>query len=460
MKITVIGSGYVGTVVAACLAFLGHEVLGVEVDPDRLAMLEKGQAPFHEPGLDELLADQVAAGRLTFSSDVGSAAADADIVFLSVGTPSGPSGNPDLTALDAAVRALGTALTGPTVIVTKSTVPIGTNQWVHALIEDEMSARGINDTSVPMVANPEFLRVGTAIEDFLHPDRIVVGSDDPTARAKMRALYQPILDQSFPRPSPAPRDVTVAYVETALATAELIKYASNSFLAMKISFINEIAQICDRVGADVTQVAEAMGMDHRISPKFLRAGLGWGGSCFGKDLTALATTAREHGFEPPLLQAIGAVNDYQRLEVVRKLQTHLGTLRGKRVALLGLAFKPDTDDTRDAPATQIAAKLRQLGAVVVGHDPVVTSLPDAGHLRILADPYEAVERADAAVIITEWPQFGSLELERMAGLMHGNLIIDGRNILDPADAISAGFVYEGIGRGGTLGSPRRRISDV
>jgi nucleotide sugar dehydrogenase len=460
MHISVIGSGYVGTVVAACFAFLGHEVLGVEVDPGRLAMLEEGHAPFHEPGLDALLTDQVASGRLAFTGDVGQAASGADVVFLSVGTPSGPNGNPDLTALDAAVRALGKSLTDPTVIVTKSTVPIGTNQWVHALIEDEMSGRGLTGISVPMVANPEFLRVGTAIEDFLHPDRIVVGTDDPTARATMRTLYQPILDQAFPRPSPAPRDVTVAYVETALSTAELIKYASNSFLAMKISFINEIAQICDRVGADVTQVAEAMGMDHRISPKFLRAGLGWGGSCFGKDLTALATTAREHGFEPPLLQAIGAVNDYQRLEVVRKLQSHLGTLRGKRVALLGLAFKPDTDDTRDAPATQIATKLGQLGAVVIGHDPVVTSLPDAGQLRILPDPYEAVERADAAVIITEWPQFAALDLDRMAELMHGNLIIDGRNILNPANAIRAGFVYEGIGRGGTLGSPRRRVSDV
>jgi nucleotide sugar dehydrogenase len=460
MKITVIGSGYVGTVVAACLAFLGHEVVGVEVDPDRLATLEKGQAPFHEPGLDDLLAAQVDDGRLTFTGDIGAAAADADVVFLSVGTPTGPTGNPDLTALDGAVRALGAALSGPTVIVTKSTVPIGTNQWVHALIEDEMSARGVTDFSVSMVANPEFLRVGTAIEDFLHPDRIVVGTDDPHGRATMRALYEPIRLQAFPQPSPAPRNVTVAYVETTLSTAELIKYASNSFLAMKISFINEIAQICDRVGADVTQVAEAMGMDHRISPEYLRAGLGWGGSCFGKDLTALATTAREHGFEPPLLQAIGAVNDYQRLEVVRKLQAHLGTLRGKRVALLGLAFKPDTDDTRDAPATQIAAKLRQLGAVVVGHDPVVSSLPDAAHLRILADPYEAIERADAAVIITEWPQFGSLDLNRVAELMHGNLIIDGRNIVDPNAAIRAGFVYEGIGRGGTLGSPRRRVSDV
>jgi nucleotide sugar dehydrogenase len=460
MKITVVGSGYVGTVVAACFAFLGHEVIGVEVDPGRLAMLEKGRAPFHEPGLDALLADQVGAGRLTFTGDVGQAAAEAAVVFLSVGTPSGLNGNPDLTALDAAVRTLGGALDRPTTIVTKSTVPVGTNHWVQSLIEDEMSARGLDDIAVPMAANPEFLRVGTAIEDFLHPDRIVVGADDPIAQTTMRALYEPIVQQRFPQPSPAPRAVTVAYVETTLSTAELIKYASNSFLAMKISFINEIAQICDRVGADVTQVAEAMGMDHRISPQFLRAGLGWGGSCFGKDLTALATTAREHGFEPPLLQAIGAVNDYQRLEVVRKLQAHLGTLRGKRVALLGLAFKPDTDDTRDAPATQIAAKLRQLGAVVVGHDPVVTSLPDERHLPILADPYEAVQRADAAVIITEWPQFGTLDLERMANLMHGNLIIDGRNILNPPDAIRAGLVYEGIGRGGTLGSPRRRVSDA
>ncbi len=448
-KIGVIGSGYVGTVVAACFAALGHEVIGIESDRSKLKLLRDGHLPFHETGLGDLLADQVAAGRLTFADDVAFATDECEMLFLCVGTPAAGDGHPDLGALEDVARAIGGALTRSVTVVTKSTVPVGTNLWLRSVIEDGIAGRRLDGVDVAMVSCPEFLRVGTAIDDFLYPDRVVIGSDDQDAIDAVAALYRPILDQEIPAGlGSGPRDVTPELVTASLGTAELIKYASNSFLAMKISFINELAQICDRVGADVTQVAGAMGMDHRISPLYLNAGLGWGGSCFGKDLTALATTAREHGFEPTLLQAIGTVNDYQRLEVVRKLQSHLGALRGKRIALLGLAFKPGTDDTRDSPAVGIARKLQQLGAVVTAHDPVVVDLPGAAGLRIAADHMSAIDRADAVVLVTEWPSYRALDFAAIAAAMHGTLLIDGRNALDREAVLAAGLEYEGIGRRG------------
>ena len=317
------------------------------------------------------------------------------------------------------------------------------------MIEDGIANRRLDGVDVSIVSCPEFLRVGTAIDDFLFPDRVVIGSDREDAIDIVTELYRPILDQQVPKGlGSGPQSSRPRLVTSTLGTAELIKYASNSFLAMKISFINELAQICDRVGADVTQVAEAMGMDHRISPLYLNAGLGWGGSCFGKDLTALATTAREHGFEPTLLQAIGTVNDYQRLEVVRKLQTHLGALRGKRIALLGLAFKPGTDDTRDSPAAGIARKLQQLGAVVSAHDPVVVDLPGAAGVRLAADHLAAIDRADAVVLVTEWPEYRTMNFDEVAAAMTGTLVIDGRNALDRDAVTAAGLEYEGIGRRG------------
>jgi nucleotide sugar dehydrogenase len=447
--IGVIGSGYVGTVVAACFAALGHDVVGIESDRSKLELLRDGRLPFHEAGLADLLAEQVASGRLTFSSDIAYATDHCDVVFVSVGTPAGPDGHPDLSALESVARTIGATMTKPVVIVTKSTVPVGTNLWLRSVIEDGITSRGLEDASVSIVSCPEFLRVGTAIDDFLYPDRVVIGSDDPEAIEIITDLYRPILEQAVPEglgsgPKPTPPHL----VTSSLGTAELIKYASNSFLAMKISFINELAQICDRVGADVTQVAAAMGMDHRISPLYLNAGLGWGGSCFGKDLTALATTAREHGFEPTMLQAISTVNDYQRLEVVRKLQAHLGALRGKRITLLGLSFKPGTDDTRDSPAVGIARKLHQLGAVVTAHDPVVVDLPGAAGVRVVPDYPTAVDRADAVVLVTEWPEYRAMDLDRIARTMHGTLVIDGRNALDRDAVLAAGLQYEGIGRRG------------
>ena len=447
--IGVIGSGYVGTVVAACFAALGHDVIGIESDRGKLKLLRDGHLPFHEDGLAELLADQVGSGRLTFSDDIAYATDRCDVLFVSVGTPAGPDGHPDLSALESVARAIGAAMTRPTVIVTKSTVPVGTNLWLRSVIEDGIANRRLDGVDVSIVSCPEFLRVGTAIDDFLYPDRVVIGSDRADAIDIVTELYRPILDQQVPEGlGSGPQSSRPRLVTSTLGTAELIKYASNSVLAMKISFINELAQICDRVGADVTQVAEAMGMDHRISPLYLNAGLGWGGSCFGKDLTALATTAREHGFEPTLLQAIGTVNDYQRLEVVRKLQTHLGALRGKRIALLGLAFKPGTDDTRDSPAAGIARKLQQLGAVVSAHDPVVVDLPGAAGVRLAADHLAAIDRADAVVLVTEWPEYRTMNFDEVAAAMTGTLVIDGRNALDRDAVTAAGLEYEGIGRRG------------
>jgi nucleotide sugar dehydrogenase len=403
--------------------------------------------PFHEEGLSELLAAQLADGTIDFTGDLASAVDGAEVVFLCLGTPEGQRGRPDLSSVHAVARTLGGVVNHDVTIVTKSTVPIGTNHEIRTIIDDGIAARGAGPFRVSVVANPEFLRAGKALADFLHPDRIVLGGSDVEGIAIARTLYGEIVAQRLPDPDPAPGSAaTPVVLVTDTATAETIKYAANSFLAMKISFINEIAQICDRVGADVTDVAAALGLDHRISPLFLNAGLGWGGSCFGKDLAALTATARDHGYEPDMLSAIRDVNDKQRAEVTRRLQKHLGTLRGKRIALLGLAFKPGTDDTRDAPAVDIARQLDELGATVSGYDPIVTELPEAPNVRIATDPYAAVERADAVVLVTEWPELVALDLRLAAEAMAGKVLIDGRNALDPVAATAAGLSYEGIGR--------------
>jgi nucleotide sugar dehydrogenase len=311
-----------------------------------------------------------------------------------------------------------------------------------------MAARSL-DVRIGIVANPEFLRVGNALRDYLHPDRIVLGSDEAGDLEVLVDVYRPIIDQEFPHGDPTGLEAAgPGLITTGLATAETIKYAANSFLATKISFINEIAQISDRVGADIDVVARALGMDDRISPRFLRAGLGWGGSCFGKDLSALTNTALEYGYEPALLRAVSTANEYQRGEVIRKLQRHLGSLRGRRVALFGLSFKPDTDDIRDAPAAHIARRLVELGATVNAHDPVVTSLPQALTVKVADDPYTAASRADAVVVVTDWETYRNLDFSALAAEMKGRLLIDGRNCVDPQAAVAAGLVYEGIGRSG------------
>ena len=442
-RVAVIGSGYVGTVVAACLAHVGHQVIGVESDPDKLASLMAGRAPFHELGLDDLLGAGAAGDRLRFTSDMGVAMDDSDVVFICVGTPPRPDGSPDMTAMHAVARSIAAELRHPHVFVNKSTVPIGSGRWLASVIEDAAGDRSRVAPLIRVVSNPEFLREGTAVSDYLHPDRVVVGGDDPAAINELVEVYQPILDQSFPGSG---RRGLVPLVRTDLITAEMTKYASNAFLATKISFANEMARLCELVGADITTVTSGMGLDARIGPRFLDAGLGWGGSCFDKDVSALITTASEYGYHARMLEATVAVNANQRHLVVEKLLSHLKTLRGARVAVLGLAFKPGTDDLRDSPALDVARQLIGRGAFVSAYDPVVTSLPDDPEVRVAEDAYAAADGADAIVLATDWPQFLDLDFRRLRSLTDGTLLFDGRNSLSPAVVQAAGFVYEGVGR--------------
>ncbi len=441
--VAVIGAGYVGTVVAACLARVGRRTIGLEVDPQKLEALRQGRAPFCEPGLDSLLPPCLDTGLLTFTSDVEEAMARSDVVFLCVGTPPAADGGANMTYVAAAARSIGRCLRRHHVLVTKSTVPIGSGRWLTSIIEDALPAGVDPAAAFSVVSNPEFLREGSAINDFLFPDRVVIGSDDPTALDLVTDVYRPILDQDFPGGHTENRPPVV---RTTLATAETVKYASNAFLATKISFINEIANICELVGADVSEVASALGLDNRIGPRFLDAGLGWGGSCFGKDLSALVTTAEQYGYDATLLRAAIAVNDRQRRQVMERLRHDLKIVQGRRVALLGLAFKPGTDDLRDAPAVDIATSLLRAGAMVRAHDPLVTSVPACPDLVLAADPYSAAERADAVVLVTEWPDYLALDLAELRSRMRGDLVLDGRNLLDPRAVEAAGLRYQGIGR--------------
>jgi UDPglucose 6-dehydrogenase len=441
-SVAVVGNGYVGTVVAACFASLGRTVVGVESDESKLTMLQQGRAPFYEARLDDLLEEQLATGRLTFTKDLRSALADSQIIFLCVGTPSVADGRADMQALEVAAREIGRALQRHHILVTKSTVPIGSSNWLSGIVESAISETPDNRRSISVVSNPEFLREGNAINDFLHPDRIVLGGDDE-AVAAVAELYRPILEQSFNGINSRSRP---PLIKTDLVTAETIKYASNTFLATKVSFINEIANICDLVGAEITDVATAMGLDPRIGPQFLSAGAGWGGSCFGKDLDALVAVAEDHEYDAELLKATASVNDRQRGVIIQKLHRGLGTLRGRRIGILGLAFKPGTDDLRDAPSVEVASRLLSMGAFVHAHDPVVDSVPELPNLSIAASAYEVAEDADALVLLTEWPEFLALDLDKLKDRMRGDLFLDARNVFDPAVVSESGLIYEGVGR--------------
>jgi UDPglucose 6-dehydrogenase len=443
-NIAVVGSGYVGTVVAASFASLGRSVIGVEVDDRKLATLKSGRAPFYEAGLDDLLAEQLGFGRLTFTNDMRFALAGSDVVFLCVGTPGVANGRADMRAMAAAARAIGAALQRDQVLVTKSTVPIGSGNWLEHIVTEALRER-MEDRRFAVVSNPEFLREGSAINDFLHPERVVLGSDDAGAIDEVADLYKPILEQSFPDGDANARP---PLIRTDLVTAEAIKYAANAFLATKVSFINEMANICDLVGADVSQVATAMGLDSRIGDRFLDAGAGWGGSCFGKDVDELIAGAEEHGYDPQLLKATVAVNKRQRDIIISKLQGHLGTLRGRRIGILGLAFKPGTDDLRDAPAVYIVSRLLEMGAFVIAHDPVVERVPDVPDLKMAGTPYEAADGVDAVVLLTGWPEFLAIDLAKLAEKMRGRVFVDGRNIFDPGTLSAAGLRYESVGRPG------------
>jgi nucleotide sugar dehydrogenase len=450
-RITVIGSGYVGTVVAGCLAHIGHQVVGVEVEPAKLAVLRSGRAPFHEPGLDDLLADGTANGTLRFTDDLVEAMSCTDIVFICVGTPSGPDGLPDMTAMRSVVRVIAANLDSHHILVNKSTVPVGSGRWLSSMIDDMADEPAEIRSRYSVVSNPEFLREGNAVQDFLYPDRVVLGCDDPAALDVMVDVYGPILRAEV---QPDRGRGPVPLVRTGLVTAEMTKYASNAFLATKISFANEMARLCDLVGADVAQVTAGMGLDNRIGGQFLAAGLGWGGSCFGKDTAALISTAKEYGYTTRILAAAVDVNADQRQLVVDALLGDLKTLRGARIALLGLAFKPGTDDVRDSPAVDVARRLMARGCFVTASDPLVSSVPGLEEMRVAADPYEAARGADAVVLATDWREYLALDLVRLRSLARGDLFFDGRNGLDPAAVEEAGWRYRGIGRA------RRRVPSV
>ena len=440
-QVCVVGSGYVGTVVAACFASVGHSVIGLEIDTAKLASLRAGTPHFYEPTLGEKLRAGIAVKRLKFTDDSAAAIKDANAIFICVDAPTTESGQPNMAAISTAARSIGTHLQRDQVVVMKSTVPIGSSRWLEGILK-KTAAKNSIAWNASIVSNPEFLREGSAVEDFLYPDRIVIGSEDDEALDLVEQIYQPLLEQSFE----SGRTIRPTLVRTDLTTAETVKYAANAFLATKISFINEIANIADRVGADIVDVAYAMGLDKRIGQAFLGAGVGWGGSCLGKDLDALSATARSYGLDPLILDAVREVNIRQRHIIITKLQDHLASLRGKRIALLGLAFKPGTDDVRNAPAVDIAVRLTRLNAVVTGYDPVVKDIPEAPDLVLSGTVYEATKGVDAVVVLTDWPEFRQLDFDKISKIMKGHLLIDGRNHLEQSTIEHAGLYYVGIGR--------------
>ena len=432
MHIAVIGTGYVGLVTGACFAEFGVDVTCVDIDSTKIARLIAGEMPIYEPGLEQLVTKNVQSGRLRFTTDLKQAVEQALVVFLAVGTPPKGDGSPDLSFVEAAARSVAEHMNGYKVIVTKSTVPIGTGEYLRKLIRQHLKS----SLSFGIVSNPEFLREGAAINDFMRPDRVVVGSSDDEAVAIMRDLYRPLYL------------IEVPFVVTSLEAAELTKYAANAFLATKISFINEIANLCESIGCDVHDVARAIGMDRRIGSKFLHPGPGFGGSCFPKDTQALASLARQFGRDSMIVDAVIEVNRRQRLAMIPKIEELLGDLKGKTVAILGLAFKPETDDMREAPAIDIISGLLERGATIRAYDPVAMTeaakvLPEVSFAR---DEYEAVTDADALVFVTEWNQFRALDMGRVRDLMKSPRIADLRNIYDPADMRALGFEYVGVGR--------------
>jgi UDPglucose 6-dehydrogenase len=449
----VIGVGYAGLVTGACLAFVGHRVACVDKDEGRIARLRRGEMPLYEPGLEEMVSQQMRTGRLTFAGGIDEVVREADVVFIAVDTPRGDDGAADLSNVGAVARNIGRTLAEARredllVVANKSTVPVGSGDYVSMLIKEGAEERG-GSARFSVVSNPEFLREGSAVYDSLFPDRILLGSEEPAALTVMRSLYAPIIGQDFPTElKPRPKR-QVPFVSTDLASAEMIKYAANAFLATKVSFINEIANLCELVGADVTEVARGIGMDERIGSRFLNAGIGWSGSCLPKDVSALRAVAREYDHEPTLLDATAAVNERQWRRVIAKLQRDLHTLKGKRVALLGLSFKPETDDLREAPSLKIAEALHTLGARAVGYDPVageaaVKRMPE---LLVSFDPYEALREAHAAVVVTEWEEIKGLDPKEVAPLMREpKLVVDGRNALEPSSWRDAGLLYTAFGR--------------
>ena len=470
MRITVIGTGYVGTVTGACLSYLGHHVVCVDSDSSKIEKLQRGESPIYEPHLEEMLKLASQRGGIEFTTGLAGAVAGSDVIFIAVGTPPLPTGEANLEYLEAAAHSIGAAMDDSRfrVVVNKSTVPVGSGNLVETLVREGISdARPAErrntelGTRLPragrirfgVASNPEFLREGSAVADSLYPDRIVVGASDGETLDMMRELYRPLTTQSFDPPAGLPRPSSIQSTPlftTSLTSAEMIKYAANAFLAMKIGFANEIANVCERVGAEATEVMTGIGMDSRIGSKFLNPGVGWGGSCFGKDIQALLHTAREYGYTGKLLQASWEVNCEQRQMVIQKLQEKLRILKGRTIGLLGLAFKPDTDDLRDAPSLHIAGRLLPMGARVRAYDPIAMpacrkQYPDL-KIRYCDSPEELASGADALVLVTEWREFRDLDLAKLARSMAKPVLVDGRNLYHPEAALAAGFDYTGIGR--------------
>lgn len=432
MHIAVVGTGYVGLVTGACFAEFGVDVTCVDVDSEKIAKLTAGVIPIYEPGLEQLVAKNSHSGRLRFTTDIGQAVEQALVIFLAVGTPPKPDGSPDLSFVETAAKSVAEHMNGYKVVVTKSTVPIGTGEHLRNLIRENQRAR----VNFGVVSNPEFLREGAAINDFMRPDRVVIGSRDEEAIAIMKDLYRPLYLIEAP------------FVITSLEAAELTKYAANAFLATKISFINEIANLCDRIGCDVHDVARAMGMDRRIGSKFLHPGPGFGGSCFPKDTQALVSVARKFNCDSLIVEAVVEVNRKQRQAMLSKIEDLVGNLKEKTIAVLGLAFKPETNDIREAPAIEIINHLLERGATVRAYDPVAMSeaakvLPQVDYAE---DEYAAATGADALVFMTEWNQFRALNMKRIHDLMRSPRIADLRNIYQPDDMREFGFTYVGVGR--------------
>ncbi|HEY9705137.1 MAG TPA: UDP-glucose/GDP-mannose dehydrogenase family protein [Allocoleopsis sp.] len=451
-KVCVIGTGYVGLVTGVCLAHIGHHVICVDNNEEKVKLMKAGQSPIFEPGLSELMQSSMNTGKLEFTADLSQGVQHGEILFIAVGTPPLPNGESDTRYVEAVARGIGANMqNGYKVIVNKSTVPIGSGDWVRMIVMDGITERqkSSGEDITPefdIVSNPEFLREGSAVYDTFNPDRIVLGSNNIKAITMMQELYQPIVDREYGEEASLP---AVPVLVTDLNSAEMIKYAANAFLATKISFINEVANICDRVGADVTQVAKGIGLDSRIGSKFLQAGIGWGGSCFPKDVSALIHTSKDYGYEAELLKSAVSVNVKQRVIVIEKLQKVLKILKGKTVGLLGLTFKPDTDDMRDAPALNLIEELNRLGAKVKAYDPIVAQSGMRHGLTgvlVETDPERLADGCDALVLVTEWQQFSNLDYGKMAKLMNNPVMIDGRNFLDKTVLQDLGYQYVGIGR--------------
>ncbi|MCL1494434.1 MAG: UDP-glucose/GDP-mannose dehydrogenase family protein [Pseudanabaena sp. Salubria-1] len=448
MRVCVIGTGYVGLVTGACLAYIGHDVICVDNNEEKVKLMKSGQSPIHEPGLPEVIAESIRKGKIEFTTDIAAGVNHGEILFIAVGTPSLADGRSDMRYVEAVARSIGESLTeGYRVIVNKSTVPIGSGDWVRMIVLDGMAGKSnIDQIQFDVVSNPEFLREGVAVFDTFNPDRIVVGSGNDRALKLMQDLYTPIIDRSFADDKTLP---PVPVVITDLNSAEMIKYAANAFLATKISFVNEVANICDRVGADVREVAKGIGLDSRIGSKFLQAGIGWGGSCFGKDVSALIYTAEDYGYSTEILKACVKVNELQRTLVVEKLQQALKILKGKTIGLLGMTFKPDTDDMRDAPALTLIDQLNRLGARVKAYDPLVSQSglrQGFSNVIVETDLERLADGCDAVVLVTDWQEFLAIDYAKMLTLMAHPVIIDARNFLDGKALKALGYQYIGIGR--------------